>query len=53
MIVLVLSKPHFEDIGVSNLQYEIRISQKIHNKITITTSSYFDLLPLLSISRNP
>ena len=30
------SIPYFKGLGMSNLQYEIIISQKSHNKITIT-----------------
>jgi hypothetical protein len=33
------------------LQYEIRMCQKIHNKVTMTMSSYFNFLLILPISR--
>jgi hypothetical protein len=29
------SIPHFKDFGMRNLQYEMRICQKIHNKVTM------------------
>ena len=30
--------PHFKGLGMRNLEYEIRICQKIHTKVTITMS---------------
>ena len=30
------SIPYLEGLGMSNLQYEIRICQKSHNKVTMT-----------------
>ena len=41
-IVLAPSIPHFKGLDMRNLQYEIRVCQKIHNKVTLTISSYFD-----------
>ena len=41
-IVRSPSIPHFKGLDMRNLQYEIRVCQKIHNKVTLTISSYFD-----------
>ena len=32
------SIPHFKGLGMTNLEYEIRICQKIHTNVTITMS---------------
>ena len=53
IIVLAPSVLHFKDLGMRNLQYEIKKFQKNHNKVTMTMSSYFNFLPILSMSRNP
>ena len=31
---------HFKDLGMTNLQYAIRICQKIHNKVTMTIAVF-------------
>ena len=40
-MIQALSIPHFKGLGMRNLQYEVRIFQKIHDKVTMTMSSYF------------
>ena len=35
------SIPHFKGLGMRNLQYEMIICQKTHNKVTMTMSSNF------------
>ena len=36
------SIPHFKGLDIRNLRYAITVCQKIHNKVTLTISSYFD-----------
>ena len=36
IIVQAPTIPHFKGLGMRNLQYEIRICQKSHNKVTMT-----------------
>ena len=36
IVVKAHSIPHFKGLGMRNLEYEIRICQKIYNKGTIT-----------------
>ena len=43
IIVLTLSTPHFKGLGMRCLQFEIRICQKNHNKVTLTMLSNFFL----------
>ena len=35
---------HFKGIGMRNLQYEMRIGQKSHNKVTKTVYVWFEFL---------
>ena len=43
------SIPHFKGLGMRNLQYEMRICQKNHNKVTMTMSSNFHFCQLCQI----
>ena len=42
IIVLAPTIPYSKGLEMRNLQYEIRVRQKIHNTVTLTISSYFD-----------
>ena len=42
IVVQALSIPHFKGLGTRNLQYEIGVCQKNHNKVTLAMSNYFD-----------
>jgi hypothetical protein len=44
IIVRAPSIPHIEGLGMRNLQYELRICQKINNIVTMTMSSYYEIL---------
>ena len=45
-LLLAPSIPHFKGLGMANLQYEIKVCQKIHNKVTMAMSSYFAICQL-------
>ena len=40
-IVIAPTIPHFKGLGMKNLQNEIRICKKDHNKVTMTMLSIF------------
>ena len=40
IIVDAPSIPHFKDLDMTNLQYEIRICKKSHNEVRITLSTW-------------
>ena len=42
--VWATSMSHFKGLGMRNLQYEIRISQKSHNKTPIKVYVWFEFL---------
>ena len=44
IIVLAPSIRHFKGLGMRNLQYEMRICQKSHNKVTKTVYVWFKFL---------
>ena len=44
IIVWAPSLLHFKGLGMRNLQYEMRISQKSYNKVTKTVYVWFDFL---------
>ena len=41
------SIPHFKDFGMRNLQYEMRICQKIHNKVTMQCEVFANFVNFL------
>jgi hypothetical protein len=42
IIVRAPTIPHFQGLGMKNLQFEISIYQKINNKATMPMSNYLD-----------
>ena len=51
--ILASSITHFKCLGMTNLLNEIIICQKIHTKVTMTISSYFDFSPFCPFPENP
>ena len=44
IVLATTTIPHFKGLGMRNLQYEIRICQKIHNKVRMSIWSLLEIL---------